>query len=233
MAVAFRAAADSGAAASAASRAATVPAGAAVGDVMVAFLECWNAAVTALTPPTGFTQKGTSGSDGCTFSSGDGQARCYVFWKRLTGADTGSYTFSWTGSKWATLQVMGFSGCVASGDPFDAVATPVTGTFGSITSMSLTTTDAAGVLLYTIYNDSSGTHTPPTGFTETADVDSGSMGYKLASSSGSVTVSGASVSSSSAAGAWAGALLSDSGSAASSVAAWVQPYTARRRAANY
>lgn len=234
MAVAFRAASNSGNAASASSCASSVPAGAAVDDIAVAFLETWNAAVTSLVPPSGFTQKGTAGSNGCTFSSGDGQARNYVFWKRLTAADSGSYTFSWSGAKWSTLQVMLFSGCITTGDPFDATATPVAGTFGSVTSMSLTTTDAAGALLYTIYNDSSGTHTPPTGFTETADVDSASMAYKLATATGSITVSGASVSSSSSAGAWAGALLSDGGGGAPAlVLSLAQPYTARRRAANF
>lgn len=218
MAVAFLGASDTGAAVDVTSRATNVPTGAAADVVVVAFLETWTGAVLSLAPPTGFTQKGNGGTDGCTFSSGDGQTRNYVFWKRMTGTDTGTYDFSWSNSKYATLQCMAFSGVVTSGDPFDAVAIPAVGTFGSITSMSLTLTDGNGAQVFTVYNDAGGSHTPPTGFTETAEVDCASQAYMLnGGATGSVSVSGASVSSSSSAGAWAGALLSAGGAAATSL----------------
>lgn len=213
MAVAFRSASASGNSANASSRSTTVPAGAAIGDVVVAFVETWNGAVT-VTPPSGFTQKGS------VFSSGDGQSQNSVWWKRLTAADTGSYSFGYSGSRWSTVQALCFSGVIATGDPFDVVATPVAGTFGSITSMSLTTTDPNGAQIFTVYNDTTGTHTPPTGFTEPSgvDVDCASCAYKLnGGSSGSQSISGASVSSSSSAGAWAGALLAATGGAAPAV----------------
>ena len=206
MAVGFRQASNSGAAVSGTSRATNVPAGAAVDDIAVCWLGQWESSFTpTVTPPTGFTQKGA------TWSSGNGQAKNSVWWKRLTAADTGTYSFSWTGgSGWTTVQCALFTGCITTGDPWDAVATPVTGTFGSITSMSVTVTNAGSALFWCVYNDSSGTHTPPTSFTETADVDCGSMAYRLVGA-GSQSASGASITSSSAAGAWLGALLPDGG----------------------
>lgn len=213
MAVSFVAASASGNSSNATTAAASsVPTGAASGDIAVAFLESWEgtAATPTITPPAGFTQKGS------TWASGDGLAINSAWWKRLTGADSGTYSFtvSMTSgvTRWNTLQVMMFRGCAASGDPFDAVATPVAGTYGSIASMSIITTDADGALVFTVYNDTLGTHTPPTGFTEPTgvDVDAASCAYKLAGGvSGSQSISGASISSSSAAAAWAGALLSD------------------------
>jgi hypothetical protein len=212
VAVSFVGASASGNSANVLSVGTAVPAGVAAGDVAVAFLESWqDATPPTVTPPTGFAQKGA------TWSSSDGLAVNSVWWKRLTGADSGTYTFTLGSGRWNTLQLLVFRGCATSGDPFDAVATPVAGTFGSITSMSLTVTDGGGAQVFTVYNDSSGTHTPPTGFTEPAavDVDCAACAYKLnGGATGSVTVSGASISSSSSAGAWAGALLSDAGGGA-------------------
>jgi len=203
MPVAFRSSSDSGNSVTVTSRATNVPAGAAVDDIAVCWLGQWQSGSTpTVTPPTGFTQKGA------TWSSGDGAAKNSIWWKRLTAADTGTYSFSWSGSFWTTLQCALFSGCATSGDPWDAVATPVTGTFGSVTSMSVTMSDPGGGLFWCVYNDSAGTHTPPTGFTEAADVDSGSMAWRIPAASGSQSASGASITSSSPAGAWLGALLS-------------------------
>lgn len=202
MTVTFRSASNTGNSANVSSRSPAVPTGAQSGDVVVAFMETWQGAVT-VTAPSGFAQKGA------VWSSGDGKAQCSTWWKRLTAADTGTYDFSLSAARWTTVQCMAFSGCVSAGDPFDAVATPVSGTSSSITSMSLTTTDPAGALVFGVYNDIPATHSPPTGFTETADVDSATQAYALAGgSSGLVTVSGASMSASGPFGAWVGALLS-------------------------
>lgn len=215
MAVSFVGASASGNAASGTSRSTTVPTGVQAGDIAVAFFESWaNATPPTVTPPTGFTQKGA------VWASGDGNARNTTWWKRLTGADSGSYTFTQNTSRWTTVQVMVFRGCVATGDPFDAVATPVAGTYGAIASMSITTTDGGGALVFGVYNDSSGTHTPPTGFTEPTgvDVDCAACAYKLADGvSGSQSISGASITSSSSAAAWAGALLSDTGGSSAGI----------------
>lgn len=211
MAVSFVGASASGNAAETTSLSTAVPAGVQAGDVVVAFFESWTSSTPpTVTPPTGFTQKGG------VWASGDAAAQNTTWWKRLTGADTGNYTFGQSSTRWTTLQVMAFRGVIATGDPFDAVATPVAGTYGAVASMSIVTTDAAGALVFSFYNDTSGTHTPPTGFTEPTgvDVDCASCAYKLAGGvSGSQSISGASISSSSSAAAWAGALLSDAGGA--------------------
>lgn len=218
MAVSFVASSASGAAASGASIASTVPAGVQSGDVAIAFLESWqDSTPPTVTQPAGFTQKGA------VWASSDAGAQNSVWWKRLTGADSGSYTFTLNATRWNTVQVLAFRGCAASGDPFDAVATPVGFTTTGVTSMSLTTTDANGALIFTVYNDNAGTHTPPTGFTEPAsvDVDCAACAYKLGSTPGSQTISGASISASGPAGAWSAALLSTGGGAP----AVVQPPT--------
>lgn len=204
MAVAFRTGTSSGNAAQVTTAVAAVPSGAAVDDIAVVFLGCWQSGATpTITPPAGFTLKGSS------WTSGNAEAKNYIYWKRLTAADTGNYSFTLGASFWTTAQCALFSGCVTTGDPWDAVATPVTGTFGTVTTQSVTMTDANGGLFWAVYNDSAGTHTPPTSFTEIADADSGSCAYRIPGASGSQSSASGSISSSSASGAWLGALLSD------------------------
>lgn len=204
MAVAFRSASNTGNSTQVGSLAPSVPSGVQAGDIVVVSLCQWdNGSTPTVTPPSGFTQKGS------TWTSGDSKAKNSVWWKRLTGADAGTYSFSWTGSFYSTIQVAAFSGCISSGDPWEAVATPVTGTFGTVTTMSVTVAAVGGALFWTVYNDSGGTHTPPTGFTETADVDCGTTAYSLIGSSGSNSAASGAVSSSSSAGAWLGALLAE------------------------
>lgn len=212
MPVAFRAASNTGNAANVTSRAPAVPSGAAIDDIAVVALGQWNGGGTpTITPPSGFTQKGGF------WTSGDGAAKNSVWWKRLTAADSGTYSFSWTTSYWSTAQCALFSGCVTSGDPWDAVATAVAGTFGTFTTQTLTATDADGGLVWACYNDSSGTHTPPTNFTEAADNDCAAMAWRTGAGAGSQSAAAASVTSSSPAGAWFGALLSSGGGAATSL----------------
>lgn len=206
MAVAFRSASDMGDAVNVTSRAVPVPAGAAVNDIAVVVFGRWDGTSTAstITPPSGFTQKDT-------FTSGDGLAKGSVWWKRLTAADSGTYSFSWTASHYTTAECELFSGCVTTGDPFDGTPTKAVGTFGTFTTLSQTLSGAGGGLVWACYNDSAGTHTPPTGFTETADNDSGSMAYRIPGSAGSQSAASGSVTSSSSAGAWLGALLEAGG----------------------
>jgi hypothetical protein len=219
VAVAFRSGSNSGNLVEVSSLNVPVPTGAAAGDIAVISLVQWNASTPTVTPPSGFVQKGA------TWTSSDGVAKNSIWWKRLTGADTGNYSFSWTGGvMWSGAICALFTGCATSGDPWDAVATPTTGTWGNPTSISVTTTDAAGGLFWAVYNDTSGTHTPPTGFTEIADIDSASCAYYISGVSGSQSASGATISSSSAAGQWLGALLSDGGGAPAPVD--VPPFTA-------
>lgn len=185
-----------------------VPTGAASGDIAVIYLGQWNAGTPTITPASGFAQKGA------TWTSGDSVAKNSIWWKRLTGADTGTYSFSWSIGMWTTMQCVMFRGCISSGDPWQAVATPVTGTFGTYTTMSVTLGSAGDALYWAAYNDTAGTHTPPDNFTEAADNDSGACAYWMPGSAGSKSAANGSVTSSSAAGAWLGALSEDPGGAA-------------------
>jgi hypothetical protein len=206
MAVAYVNGTDTGNAVDVSSRAVNVPAGAAAGHIAVVYLGQWQSGSTpTVTAPSGFAQKGAQ------WTSADNGAKSSIWWKRLTGSGdvSGTYSFSWGGTYWTTVQCALFSGCISSGDPWDAVATPTTGTWGSIATISVTSTDANGGLFWAVYNDSAGSHTPPTGFTEIADNDSGSCAYRIPGSSGSQSASSASITSSSNAGQWLGALLSE------------------------
>lgn len=171
-------------------RAPAVPAGSQSGDVVVVFLSRWDPAINpAVTAPSGFVRQ-------FQVTSGDGGSKIDVFWKRLTAADTGTYTFSWSGSMWSSAEAIGFTGVKSSGDPIGANWNAWKGTAGTFGSTSLTTSFIPG-LAWNCYNDSAGTHSPPTGFTETADADCGSLAYLLPGASGTRTASGASVTSSS------------------------------------
>lgn len=211
---------NTGDAADATSHAPAVPTGAAANDIAVVYLGQWNAGgvTPTVTPPSGFTQKG-----GNWTNTGDGFARNSIWWKRLTGSDSGTYSFSYSASFWTTAECAIFRGCITSGDPWDAVATPLAASWTTtIDSISLTTTDAGAALVWCVYNDSGGTHTPPTGFTEAADNDCGSMAYQVLSSAGSQTASSGTVSTATSGGLWMGALLSSAGGAPASSAVAVQ-----------
>lgn len=204
---------NSGDAADATSHSVAVPTGAAADDIAVVYLGQWNAGgvTPTVTAPSGFAQKGSNFSNGPT-GGGDGFARNSVWWKRLTGADSGTYAFSYSASMWTTVQCVLFRGCATSGDPWDVMATPITNLWTStIDSISLTNTDANGALVWWVYNDTAATHTSPTGFTEAADNDCATTGYKILSASGSQTASGGTVSTATTGGVWMGALLSSGG----------------------
>lgn len=188
MAVAYRSSSNTGSETSASSRAPAVPSGAASGDVVIVFLERWggNPAITA---PSGFTDWGT------TYNSGDAASNIHVFWKRLTGSDAGTYSFSWTGSLWSHAYAICFTGVIASGTPIEAV-NGWAGTAGTFGSTSVTTATIPG-LVWTCYNDTGGTHTPPTGYTEVADNDCGSLAYLIGSGTGTQAASSGSVTTSS------------------------------------
>lgn len=166
----------------------SVPSGAAAGDVMVAFLSRWvsGGPSAPVITPAGFTHVGQ-------YPSGNGNAAIDVFWKRLTEADSGNYVFAWGENMWSSVEIACVTGAISTGDPIagiDAWAGNA-GTFGA-TSV---TTDAAPVLLWNSYNDepAQGGHTPPSGFTEAADYDCGSLAWRVPGTAGTHTATGGSV----------------------------------------
>lgn len=96
--------------ASAANAAVPVPTGAAINDIAVVGIYMESAA--AVTPPAGFTNKVSLQASVAT------RGRLDVFWKRLSAADSGTYSFTFT----STFRAAGcglWSGRVTTGDPFD------------------------------------------------------------------------------------------------------------------
>lgn len=188
-AVGYRSSSTTGDVTIATSRAPAVPAGAAAGDVVVVFVHRWQTfAGSAITGPSGFTHKSTH-------ASGDGLSNVEVWWKRLTGADTGTYTFSWPESMWTGAHAICLTGASAAGDPLD-IPNAWAGTAGTFGSTSVTTAYQPG-LLWHVYNDAGGSHTPPTGFTEIQDNDCYSSAYRIPGTTGTHTATSGSVSSSS------------------------------------
>lgn len=165
-----------------------VPASVASGDIIVVGIY---AESTIGTLPTGFTLK-TSVT--CT-TSGQGHTS-YIYWKRATGADSGTYAFTQASNVWRTAWAWRVTGCLASGDPFGATAN----TADSAAAAASTSTPAVATLTPSVDNCLvlfSGTcfnpvsYTAPSGFTERTDtgdsITSDSLSQTTATATGSVT----------------------------------------------
>lgn len=151
-----------------------VPSGGAANKIALVFLYKENTA--ALTPPAGFTAVTNS-----PISTTNG-SQLNILWKRLTGVDSGTYSFSWTGSVYAEATAMHFSGCVTSGDPTEIDNAVTTGsTAVSITpAVSGTTLDVDRLLVWATSNFSgTGAITVPTQGGTWTRRDTGSGGVCL------------------------------------------------------
>lgn len=214
MAVGFRSGASSGGWADSTSCAIPVPTGAASGDIAVAAVERWDGGtgLPAITPPAGFSQTGTAIILGAY--------ELTIWWKRLTGADTGNYTFSWTGSRWNGGCAILVTGGLASGDPIEATNSN-TGTSQSVGSTSVTVVDTDPFLAWFIALDGGVIAAHPTGFTN-ATSTSGAVfaDYRIPAASGTHSASGASLN---AAEDWQVALLSVKSAAAGGGGTTVSP----------
>lgn len=166
-----------------------VPSGVAANDIIIVGL--YKESTAAITPPAGFTLKTTVSCSGAELHD------VSLFWKRASGADTGTYDFSWTGSAWAEGQSMRVSGAILSGDPF---GTPLnSATSNSVGSSAVTpavatlTPSEANCLVFFIgSNYNAGANwTPPTGFTERGTdgmaITIGTLAQTTATATGSVT----------------------------------------------
>lgn len=58
---------------------------------------------------------------GSPWAAVEGEVKPTLVWKRLTEADAGNYTFTKSGSAWSSGQAFAFRGCLAEGDPFEAI----------------------------------------------------------------------------------------------------------------
>jgi hypothetical protein len=145
------------------SAAVPVPSGAAVNDIAVVGI--YKESTSAITPPSGFTQKAS------LTTSAAARGSLVVYWKRLTAADSGTYSFTWSGSTWRGAACGLWSGRTTSGDPFDgAVGTAESTT--SVSTLNVSTSPAAAsgdaVGMWTNFNGGA-SFTPPTNYTEQQD----------------------------------------------------------------
>ena len=165
-----------------------VPTGAVTGDVLIVSVSTWGGSAPAVTAPSGFTLKASY--TGTAAQGGADTTR--IYWKRLTAADSGTYLFSWNGSRWTSGHAVALSGAVATGDPIEVINRANSASATTFPSTSVTTSTAP-LLVWFGRNDepAPGTHVPPTGFTEVQDTDSTAVAYRRPGTSGTHSAAGA------------------------------------------
>lgn len=171
-----------------------VPAGAAAGDIALVAVGRWkdSGSFTAITPPAGFT---LAISHASTAGTGVGN-QIEVYWKRLTGADGGNYTFTWSGSRWSTGTAMLVTGGIASGDPVEAT-NGATGTSTANVPNTSVTVATAAFLGHFIGNANTATQSVvPTGFTNVQNQNYAKANYRIPGAPGTHSASGGTLSAS-------------------------------------
>lgn len=154
-----------------------VPAGAAIDDIAIVDLYLESGFGYTVTPPAGFALDVTATRTGANAWNQ------YRYWKRLTAADTGTYTFSISGASSAHMSVCAlFSGRVTSGSPFDVTSnTNGVATAAACPTVALTPVTAGVDLVYGVFDYTNGTSaaTNPSGWTQaTFHADGSSLSYK-------------------------------------------------------
>jgi peptidoglycan/xylan/chitin deacetylase (PgdA/CDA1 family) len=151
-----------------------VPAGVTAGNVVVVSISTWGTSAPTVTAPAGFTLKSTF--TGATANGGADTTK--IYWKRLTAADSGSYRFTWTGSRWSSGEAIAISGTAASGDPL--IVSRANSAASATFPTTSVTTAGPSVLAWFGRNDepAPGAHTPPNGFTEVQDKDCSTLAYQ-------------------------------------------------------
>jgi hypothetical protein len=190
-----------------------VPASVANNDIIVvaAFLD-GNVTVTGL--PSGFAHV-TGSPLAVATGAGFGEHSLLVAWKRASGADSGTYTFTLSGSAFVYGNAARYTGAKTTGDPWDAHDTDQSGAVNVSTApaVSLTTLGANRRLLYaaTSHNGDGGTWSPPTSFAlrtsgspNTTCVELADLAQAVAGASGSIS---ATHTQAGYMGAWLGALI--------------------------
>lgn len=162
-----------------------VPTGTAANHIAVLTLEQWESSNPAVTWPSGFSQFAQVVS---------GSQKLKAAWKRLTGADSGNYAPSWTGTQWTVGHCVLMSGCKTTGDPIGANFNTATGTGTAIPVTSLTVGFVPGLLHFVANENAALQTTPPSiggiAMTEVEDSNYLHSNYRLPAGSGSFTTSG-------------------------------------------
>jgi hypothetical protein len=165
-----------------------VPASVASGDIILLHLFT-DLTGSTITPPSGFAEVASSPQP----VPGGLSMRLSVYWKRATGADSGTYTTAFSPNTFAEGAETRWTGCVTSGSPFDATNGAVDSVGSTSTAaVSVTTTQANTLLVHTAGLWSGGTWTPASGFTGRVTsggfnlLYTGDKGQAAAGSSGTV-----------------------------------------------
>lgn len=107
---------------------------------------------------TGYTAETQVGSASAT--------RARLYWKRLTGSESGSESITGATSEVNHGVMIGIRGCITTGTPYEGYASN-SGSGTSVTSPATTTTSTNRLLLRTYADESGGTNTtPPSGWSE-------------------------------------------------------------------
>lgn len=113
-----------------------LPAGTDVDDILVMFVQTMNQAITV----SGWTEAGSSPQ-----SEAGAATRLTVFWKRATGGSDATTTSDSGDHQLA--RIIGFTGCVTSGDPFDVTAGGSQATPGTALTVPGATTTVANTMV--------------------------------------------------------------------------------------
>lgn len=168
-----------------------VPAGVAANDVVIVHLYFEDSTPT-VTPPAGFTELTFTTAP---VTTANGIQRQRVFWKRATGADTGTYSFTHTS---AITEGIGsaYTGCATTGTPVEVLASAVDSSASVLSppAVSGTASLAGELLVYavTAYNFGNNLTTPST-FSSVNTWGPGLASYKVqaaAGATGSVQAAG-------------------------------------------
>lgn len=168
-----------------------VPSGVVAGDIVLVHLYV-EALAAAITPPTGFSEITFTPAPGGFGTAGwDSMQR--VYWKRATGADTGTYTFAHP-SVWTSGAATRYSGCVATGTPVEVLGSAWRASDATVTpAVSGTTLGANRLLVWGGLSGLSVSWAPPAGFTErfdsggTGEIGVATLAQLAAGATGSLT----------------------------------------------
>lgn len=175
-----------------ASLALTIPAGTAIDDYAVIIVELWDSTATnpTLTYPSGFTQIVNY------VSTTDGFQKLKVALKKLTAADSGTYSVSGFASHFRQGHVVILRGIdlTTALDVAVNLAQNASGT--ALPANAITTVTNGALLLRTIANENSCTGLPDTGYTEQLDSNYLKTNTKIQTTAGTDTPAGGSFSAS-------------------------------------
>lgn len=188
-----------------------VPSSVAADNIIVVLMYVGATGLT-VSPASGFVEA----PDSPVVCSGGGQSHdLHVFWKRATGADSGTYPFPITGGvSWRTAVALRCTGVITTGNPWDVTNAAANIAGGANTpGVSDTTTGGDELWIWAASTWTSTTSTPPSGFAEILDATPNSGSTLTAATKDQIsigssgTVQGQFASNSSAQAAWLGALI--------------------------